>query len=343
MNPTLLSAPFWGSIAGLVAVAAFNSWLSRINQFFFFSRTVGPEFESTPQAKKIVADYLRGVWLGCVAGTGAAMCVAGATHFSLYVCFTAGLLVECAYCSSAFARAHRLTGVALTYGVGCDAEMSAVVGTEVRVPLLAVDGISHGQLLFILAAPVCAAAAWLAVLLGTGMSWSALSTAVNANNGDFLYGMGVGWIGVGPAMAVLIRYFSRSRTKLARFSANTILFLVWCGAALVAMCAATVPLHFVFTQTLQRATVFVFLAAAMLRLMYALQPARRFTPPPVERNGDEYWRWGLFYYNPGDPTLFIQHRAGCRYTLNFANLLSWPLALAFVADLVFLVCVHPYR
>lgn len=341
MNPMLHSIHFWSTVVLLVAVAAFNSWLSRINQFYFFSRTVTAEFAVSDAAKKIGADYLRGVWLGLVAGMGVMLCMAGATRFSLYVCFTSGLLAECVYSLRAYARAHRLTGMALTTGDGAGA--AARAETEVRVALLAPDGISRRQLVLILLAPLCAVAAWSAAMLTTGLSWNALGDAASHNNADFLTGMGTGLIGAGLAMAVLIRYFSRHRTALARFTAHTILFLVWCGAALVMACAASIPLHVVFTPTMRRVTVLVFLGAAVLRLVYALQPARRFTPAPVERGGDEFWRWGLFYYNPNDPTLFIQHRAGSGYTVNFANFLSWPLALAVVADFAFLLSIHPYR
>jgi uncharacterized membrane protein len=34
---------------------------------------------------------------------------------------------------------------------------------------------------------------------------------------------------------------------------------------------------------------------------------------------NEKWRMGLFYYNPDDPSIFVEHRFGLGYTLNFAN------------------------
>ncbi|HEY1732257.1 MAG TPA: DUF5808 domain-containing protein, partial [Terriglobales bacterium] len=44
------------------------------------------------------------------------------------------------------------------------------------------------------------------------------------------------------------------------------------------------------------------------------------TPEP---QNDSYWRAGIFYYNPGDPAIFVQKRVGIGYTMNFANKISW--------------------
>ena len=34
---------------------------------------------------------------------------------------------------------------------------------------------------------------------------------------------------------------------------------------------------------------------------------------------DQYWKWGMFYYNPNDPAIWIEKRFGIGWTLNFAN------------------------
>jgi len=57
----------------------------------------------------------------------------------------------------------------------------------------------------------------------------------------------------------------------------------------------------------------------------------------VEQNGDDFWRWGLFYNNAADPALFIQARTGPGYTLNFGKSLAWPIAVAVFGYFVFLV------
>ena len=54
---------------------------------------------------------------------------------------------------------------------------------------------------------------------------------------------------------------------------------------------------------------------------------------------DSHWKAGIFYYNPNDPSIFVDKRVGIGYTMNFANLWSWIAlgftALAIVASLYF--------
>lgn len=346
MNTILLSAPFWGSVVGLVAVAAFNAWLSRINQFFFFSRTVGAEFPATARARTIAKDYLLRVGLGCSAGIIALTCAVAFTRFSTYSCFMLGLVVECFCCSAAFARAHRLTGVAIAEGAAGSAESRGTDDTRsavVTVPLLDPGSFTPTLMLQLVLAPVCAAVAWVAPMAAMHMGFGAFAAATSANGADFLSGLGLGLIAGSVLLCLQLRYFSRHRSSLARFTARGCVLLAWCGAAAMTICAMSVPLHMVITAEAKRIILFTVLGVAILRMFYGWMRARIFTPPQVERSGDRFWRWGLFYYNPQDPTLFIQHRAGPGYTLNFANFLSWPLALAVVADIAFLVSMHLYR
>ena len=39
----------------------------------------------------------------------------------------------------------------------------------------------------------------------------------------------------------------------------------------------------------------------------------------VAPDDDACWKWGLFYYNPDDPAMFVEKRFGVGYTVNFAN------------------------
>lgn len=48
---------------------------------------------------------------------------------------------------------------------------------------------------------------------------------------------------------------------------------------------------------------------------------------------DQYWKWGLFYYNPNDPAIWIEKRFGIGWTLNFAN----PLAVGFFVVLLLVI------
>lgn len=60
-------------------------------------------------------------------------------------------------------------------------------------------------------------------------------------------------------------------------------------------------------------------------------------PPPNIPGGrapDTCWKYGLFYFNPDDPALFVEKRVGIGYTVNFARASAWIImALTLLASL----------
>ena len=50
----------------------------------------------------------------------------------------------------------------------------------------------------------------------------------------------------------------------------------------------------------------------------------------TEADEERYWKWGVWYYNPEDPSIFVEKRFGIGSTLNMARWQSW----AFVAGLL---------
>ena len=44
-----------------------------------------------------------------------------------------------------------------------------------------------------------------------------------------------------------------------------------------------------------------------------------------DRTPDACWRLGIFYFNPGDPSVFVAKRFGIGYTLNFGNRWTWAI------------------
>jgi uncharacterized membrane protein len=63
--------------------------------------------------------------------------------------------------------------------------------------------------------------------------------------------------------------------------------------------------------------------------------------PIGDRTSDDCWKLGQFYYNPDDPTIWIEKRAGLGYTLNFGQPLSWAiLVVALVGSLVVISLVR---
>lgn len=71
----------------------------------------------------------------------------------------------------------------------------------------------------------------------------------------------------------------------------------------------------------------ILLIAALLVLFLPLQrtrmpsepPAGRPLGEPLNRDDDQYWYGGVFYYNPDDPAVFIPKRFGLGWTVNFGH------------------------
>ena len=65
--------------------------------------------------------------------------------------------------------------------------------------------------------------------------------------------------------------------------------------------------------------------------------ARPGEPGQGDRSPDSAWKLGLVYFNPDDPTVWVEKRFGVGYTLNFARPTAWLLVggvLAATAALV---------
>jgi hypothetical protein len=346
MNSQISPAFPWVCLSALVVIAAFNSWISRINQFFFFSRSASPEFASTSPARLITRGYLKGVWLGLAASIAVFAGEMLLTRLSVLLCLGAAMVVESLCCCLAFAKAHREAGHAIAQSVAGD-EIAGQVATVdrglVSVPLLAPGTFTRSMLLALVMAPIFAAAAWLIPMAVMRMNFGQFADAIAANKAEFLSGLGMGLISSSLLLYAQLRYFSRNRTSMARFTARGCVLLSWLGAASIAVSTLSVPFHLVITREIRVLLLGVVLAVAILRLLYAWTCAKLFPPPDIERNGDQFWRWGLIYYNPSDPALFIQHRARPGYTVNFANFMSWPLTIAILADFAYLCSIHTYR
>lgn len=50
----------------------------------------------------------------------------------------------------------------------------------------------------------------------------------------------------------------------------------------------------------------------------------------IDRDDDEHWKLGQFYFNKDDPTLFIEKRFGIGWTINFARPLAWVCILSVI-------------
>lgn len=50
----------------------------------------------------------------------------------------------------------------------------------------------------------------------------------------------------------------------------------------------------------------------------------------IERDDDQYWKLGQFYFNKNDPSLFLEKRFGIGWTNNWAHPMSWLIILAII-------------
>ncbi|WP_055106519.1 DUF1648 domain-containing protein [Paenibacillus ihumii] len=54
-------------------------------------------------------------------------------------------------------------------------------------------------------------------------------------------------------------------------------------------------------------------------------------------NDDAYWKLGAIYYNPNDPSFFVEKRVGIGWTMNFAHPMIWFVPLAIILSIVLAV------
>ncbi|HYW48734.1 MAG TPA: DUF5808 domain-containing protein [Bryobacteraceae bacterium] len=81
----------------------------------------------------------------------------------------------------------------------------------------------------------------------------------------------------------------------------------------------------------------VFLLVAIALIYRVVRDPQR----PAEVTPDECWYLGGIYYNPQDPTVFVQKRFGFGYTFNFGSRWSWILTAVLVATPLAITVVMP--
>jgi len=57
------------------------------------------------------------------------------------------------------------------------------------------------------------------------------------------------------------------------------------------------------------------------------------TVKEMNRDDDQFWKFGMIYYNKNDPSIFIEKRFGVGFTMNFAN----PIAIVLLVGLFVLI------
>ncbi|HYO83302.1 MAG TPA: DUF5808 domain-containing protein [Bryobacteraceae bacterium] len=76
----------------------------------------------------------------------------------------------------------------------------------------------------------------------------------------------------------------------------------------------------------------------VLALVYSGQGGTRMSesqsllnhPPVGDRTPDDFWKLGMFYYNPDDPSFIVEKRFGIGWTWNFGHRWSWVVVPAVI-------------
>jgi len=112
-----------------------------------------------------------------------------------------------------------------------------------------------------------------------------------------------------------------SRNTTMRHITISILLLVMYPVSFAFGMVALLPLT-TFPFWLVPAVTMTFVAVILAwSIRKGFSPAARdVVPEPVS---DAYWKAGMFYYNPSDPSIFVSKRVGIGYTMNFANKVTW--------------------
>ena len=123
------------------------------------------------------------------------------------------------------------------------------------------------------------------------------------------------------------------------------------GGVVIAVAMIAMPLSFMNVIDLGQAAVFIMIAAIVLcvgamaiSLVYGQAGSRVFknmqTSDRLHVDDDRYWKFGVFYCNPDDASLFLPERFGVGWTLNWARPAVWAIvAGGFVVTAAFVVAV----
>lgn len=76
------------------------------------------------------------------------------------------------------------------------------------------------------------------------------------------------------------------------------------------------------------------IGAIAISVVYGQGGARIFTrmqeTDSIPADNDAYWKLGIFYFNPSDPSLFLLERFGVGWTINWARPAVWMIIAASV-------------
>ena len=332
---------FW--IAMVLLIGALNYAMPQLTRRdIFFSVTVMPQFRGTPEARRILARYRRGI---IIVTTIAMVLMIGAVSTDAELLGAGLLMLQLLAALGVFVIAHRRT---LAYQTSASTAREASLEPQSRMP----------GLMLVLLGPylILACAAWL-----MWVHWSELPDPMPVHWD--LAGNPNGWMAktpvifwtliasyfvlctIGTFAVVAMTHYSR-QVAINHAKAREERHFRWIGISVVLaanyLCASLAFLQLHPHTTMVFGGVFALLAVmtiGALELVRRGQGGIRRAPANGERvlsdrTPDECWKWGIFYYNPDDPALMVEKRFGIGWTLNFAHRGAWVFMGLIFASLV---------
>jgi uncharacterized membrane protein len=317
------AAPFvlqFGIMLLTTAAIHIGPWMTRPD--LFFGVTVAPDFRRTVAGRGIAFQFRLGVWSCLIL----ALIVGVALHRPLlsWALYLAGVFAT-------FVSAHRS---ARRHAV----TPARIVELDLAAPAEHLPG------------GLTAACLPLGVLAGFG-AWAAMKDAPSLIPLIVIPAMSCVLL---IAIALGILYRSRriqttgeagARERL--FRRRILLMILFTEYLLVfppAFKLFQLPLASIGIWAVAVPIVIIFLVAIIMRGGQGGSRIPGATPGIAvgDRTPDERWKFGMFYFNPGDSALFVEKRLGVGYTLNFGNVWSWVLLGVFIAAPLILRWVMPH-
>jgi len=297
----------------------------------FFSVTVTPEFRDTRPARKILAEYRRGI---AIVTMFTLLLVAVASHAGMELAGAGLLMLELLADGACFIVAHRKT---LAHASAPSSAREASLQAQTTMPGLA--ALLVGPYLMLICAALLTRAHWSEIPDPMPVHWD-----IAGNPNGWMPKTWLLYVGMTAGELVLclmltfaivgMLYFSRQIAASGARGREERRFR-WIGiAALLAgsyLAAALAFLPLSPRATFSFGGVTFFLAIMIvgsLELLRRGQGGTRVAPAadePIIADGtpDACWKWGAIYYNPDDPALIVEKRFGIGWTLNFAHRGAW--------------------
>lgn len=303
----------------------------------FFSATVDPDFPRSPAGRRVLASFRvqSALWtvLACLLAP-----VLPATHFVVADLVPVMLLIAACLVSYwlKFREVHTRYGTRTT---------------ELRAASLSPSAAEEGLRPWISLPPFIALAA---LGLYLHLHWNLLPEHYPVHfgaNGEPNRWATRGWTSVyvplliGAGMNLLVLCFAWTISRLSR---KTVMRYVTVRSLQLLLYPLTFTLMIVSLLPLwhpPRWLVPVVMLASVTGLIYwgykKISSPMAADASPEPRN-DNYWKAGMFYYNPDDPAILVSKRVGIGYTLNFASAWTWVIMIILlVLPLLPVFLIHP--